>query len=220
MKMKLLAVLIVAVLAAGMAQAADYDKGQMSNVRVYRVALGAGTAPSAADMAYNGVHNGDFVLNVSDNALYIMNASNVYVKITAAGAMTVAGAINGVTLNTSTVTNVLAAGSVLPAVDGSAVTNIVNAGIVSVSAAKLTAGTVATAIDGLAVTNLDLSKLASGKTAAAFNGSAVTSLTAANVGSVAAASAITNTWIKGDGTTNTVVLYPFGGGYIIKSISP
>jgi len=123
MKMKLLAVLIVAVLAAGMAQAADYDKGQMSNVRVYRVALGAGTAPSAADMAYNGVHNGDFVLNVSDNALYIMNASNVYVKITAAGAMTVAGAINGVTLNTSTVTNVLAAGSVLPAVDMSAPTN-------------------------------------------------------------------------------------------------
>jgi len=152
MKMKLLAVLIVAVLAAGMAQAADYDKGQMSNVRVYRVALGAGTAPSAADMAYNGVHNGDFVLNVSDNALYIMNASNVYVKITAAGAMTVAGAINGVTLNTSTVTNVLAAGSVLPAVDASAVTNI--------TAANIAASGTLPALNGAALTALASANLA------------------------------------------------------------
>ena len=152
MKMKLLAVLIVAVLAAGMAQAADYDKGQMSNVRVYRVALGAGTAPSAADMAYNGVHNADFVLNVSDNALYIMNASNVYVKITAAGAMTVAGAINGVTLNTSTVTNVLAAGSVLPAVDASAVTNI--------TAANIAASGTLPALNGAALTALASANLA------------------------------------------------------------
>ena len=152
MKMKLLAVLIVAVLAAGMAQAADYDKGQMSNVRVYRVALGAGTAPSAADMAYNGVHNGDFVLNVSDNALYIMNASNVYVKITAAGAMTVAGAITGVTLNTSTVTNVLAAGSVFPAVDASAVTNI--------TAANIAASGTLPALNGAALTALASANLA------------------------------------------------------------
>ena len=153
MKMKkLLGVLAVAVLAAWMVQAADYDKGQMSNVRVYRVALGAGTAPSAADMAYNGVHNGDFVLNVSDNALYIMNASNVYVKITAAGAMTVAGAINGVTLNTSTVTNVLAAGSVLPAVDASAVTNI--------TAANIAASGTLPALNGAALTALASANLA------------------------------------------------------------
>ena len=103
-------------------------------------------------MAYNGVHNGDFVLNVSDNALYIMNASNVYVKITAAGAMTVAGAINGVTLNTSTVTNVLAAGSVLPAVDASAVTNI--------TAANIAASGTLPALNGAALTALASANLA------------------------------------------------------------
>ena len=89
-----------------------------------------------------------------------------------------------------------------------------------ISAANLTAGTVASAIDGSAITNLDISKLASGKTAAAFNGSAITALTAANVGTVAAASAVTNLVVGPLGTTNTMVLYPFGGGYIIKSFAP
>jgi hypothetical protein len=45
-------------------------------------------APSAADMATVGLHNGDMVLNTDDNVLYIMHATNVYTQITSAGAMT------------------------------------------------------------------------------------------------------------------------------------
>jgi hypothetical protein len=57
--------------------------------RVYRVALGSGTAPTAADMNTIRLHNGDMVLNTDDDVLYIMHATNVYTKITAAGAMTI-----------------------------------------------------------------------------------------------------------------------------------
>ena len=51
-------------------------------------------------------------------------------------------------------------------------------------------------------------------------GSGITGLTAANVGTVSGASAVTNLVIGPTGTTNTMVLYPFGGGYIIKSFAP
>ena len=115
MKMKLLVGLIVAVLAGWTCQAADYDNGHVYNVRQFRVALGSGTAPTAADMAKIRLHNGDEVLNTDDNVLYIMQATNVYTKISAAGRMTFGDA--------TMITNVLGAGMVLPAVDYSAATN-------------------------------------------------------------------------------------------------
>ena len=153
MKMKkLLGVLAVAVLAAWTCQAADYDNGHVYNVRQFRVALGSGTAPTSADMAKIRLHNGDQVLNTDDNVLYIMNATNVYTKISAAGAMTVSGTINGITLSTTTVTNVLAAGSVLPAVDASAVTNI--------TAANIAASGTLPALNGAALTALASANLA------------------------------------------------------------
>lgn len=58
--------------------------------RVYRVALGSGTAPTAADMNTVRMHNGDMVLNTDDNCLYIMHATNVYTKMTSAGTVTLA----------------------------------------------------------------------------------------------------------------------------------
>ena len=68
------------------------------------------------------------------------------------GDLILTGAVGLVTASGDTITIAeqnYAAGDVLPAVDGSAVTNL--------SAANLTAGTVATAIDGNAITNLSLS---------------------------------------------------------------
>lgn len=141
MKMKLLVGLTVAVLAAGsMALAVTDYSPQMKYARIYRVALGSGNAPSAAEANLVAVKPGDMVANTDDNALYIMSATNVYTKITAAGL------INGVTINTTMITNVIAAGQVLPAVDGSAVTNL--------SAAQLTAGTAISAVNGAAITNI------------------------------------------------------------------
>ncbi len=68
--------------------AVDYAN-HMYTYRIFRVALGSGTAPSASDVSNLRVHNGDMILNTDDSVLYIMHASNVYTKVTAAGAMTV-----------------------------------------------------------------------------------------------------------------------------------
>ncbi len=84
---KSLGLIAVLALVAGTCQAVDYAN-HMYQQRVYRVALGSGNAPSAADMVTIGVHNGDMVLNTDDNVLYIMHATNAYTKITGAGAMT------------------------------------------------------------------------------------------------------------------------------------
>jgi hypothetical protein len=84
---KLFGILAVAGLIAGSVFGVDYSN-HMHEQRVYRVALGSGTAPSAADMLTIGVHNGDMVLNTDDNILYLMHATNVYTKFTSAGAMT------------------------------------------------------------------------------------------------------------------------------------
>lgn len=85
---KLLGIMAVALLAvAWTCQAVDYNN-HFYNQRVYRVAIGSGTAPSAADMSGVAIHNGEMVLNTDDDCLYIMHASNVYTKITAAGAVT------------------------------------------------------------------------------------------------------------------------------------
>ena len=161
---RLLEIMVIAALAVGSCLAVDYDKGQMFNVRVYRVSLGSGTAPSAADMATLRLHNGDEVLNTDDNVLYIMNATNVYVKISAAGAVT----IQGMTLNSNTVTNTVSAGSVLPAADGGSLTNM--------SAAQLKAGTVLNAVDGSALTNISAAQLTAGTAISAVNGTAITNI--------------------------------------------
>lgn len=126
---RLLGILAVAVFAAWTCQATDYSL-HMHPARVFRVALGSGTAPSAADMLTYGIQPGDEVVNTDDNALYIMNATNKYVKVSAAGAITTASTINGATINTTMITNVIAEGQVLPAVDASAATNISPAGII------------------------------------------------------------------------------------------
>ena len=128
MKMKkLLAVLAVAVLAAWTCQAADYNNGHMYSVRQFRVALGSGTAPSAADMATIRLHNGDMVLNTDDSANYLMTATNTYVKFTSAGAIV----IQGITLDSNTVTNAVASGTTLPAANGAALTNLAAGNIAS-----------------------------------------------------------------------------------------
>jgi hypothetical protein len=85
---KLLGMIAVLATVAGACLAVDYSN-HMYTPRVYRVALGSGVAPSAADMATVGLHNGDMVLNTDDNVLYIMHATNVYTKVTSAGAVTV-----------------------------------------------------------------------------------------------------------------------------------
>lgn len=67
----------------------------------------------------------------------------------------------------------LAAGTVLLAVDGSAITNI--------SAAQLRAGTTLGAVDGGSITNLSAAQLRAGTVLLAVDGSAITNLTAANL---------------------------------------
>lgn len=96
----------------------------------------------------------------------------------------------GAILNSTSITNVLAEGMVLPAVDASA------------------------------VTNLDAANIKTGTVASAFSGAAITNLTAANVATVGGANAITNLILMSDGTTNSLIYFPFGGGYVLKSSTP
>jgi len=152
----LLGIITVVLLGAALTcQAVDYDN-HFFDQRVYRVSLGSGNAPTAADMALIRLQNGEMVLNTDDDVLYIMHSTNVYTKIEADGTMTVA----------------------------------------ALSADQLTAGS----------------------TASAINGTSITNLTAANIGAISAASAVTNVIIDTSaGITNTVVLYPFGGVYVVGS---
>jgi len=133
----------IALILAWSCQAVDYDQHFGRAARVYRVGLGSGEAPSAADMKTVGIRPGDMVVNTDDGVLYIMQATNVYTKIDADGNMTLGF---GITLNSTTITNVIGAGSVLPAVDYSGATNG--------SAASLAAGGVFLAIDASALTNI------------------------------------------------------------------
>lgn len=74
----------------------------------------------------------------------------------------------------------LQAGTVMPAVDGSAITNLPAA--TSMDAANLIAGSVASAIDGGAITNLGAANLAAGGVLPALDGGALTNVTAAAPG--------------------------------------
>ncbi len=88
---KLLRFLTIALVAgACTCHAVDYNNHFNNNQRVYRVALGSGNAPSAADMNTVYIRNGDMVLNTDDDCLYIMHATNVYTKMTSAGTVTLA----------------------------------------------------------------------------------------------------------------------------------
>lgn len=111
------------------------------------------------------------------------------------------GAVEASMIAADVVTNVLASGMVLPAVDGSAVTNI--------DAAALAKGSVATAIDGGAVTNLDAANLAAGSVASAIDGAAITNLT---LGGAAAATEVTC-----PSTLGTNILYFGAGGMFLSN---
>ncbi len=73
----------------------------------------------------------------------------------------------------------LQAGTVMPAVDGSAITNLPAA--TSLDAANLVPGSVASAIDGNAITNLNAANLAAGGVLSALDGSALTNLSSAGL---------------------------------------
>ena len=198
---KKIGLLGIALIVAWSCQAVDYNQHFGRPARAYRVGLGSGEAPSAADMKGVGIRPGDIVINTDDDVLYIMNATNVYTKITAAGAatmpaLTVTGAasLNGVTFNSSMITNTIASGQVLPAVDGSAITNM--------SAAQLAAATVLLAVDGSAVTNIGAANIAAASVLSAVDGSAVTNMAPATAFPDYGVVVVTNLDI--DGTTNII----------------
>jgi len=86
--MKKIGLCLASLMLAWSCMAIDYSL-HMSDARVYRVALGSGNTPSTADVKAIGIRTGDFVENTDDHVLYIMHATNVYTKITAAGAVTI-----------------------------------------------------------------------------------------------------------------------------------
>ena len=121
---KLLGTIMVLATTAIACLAVDYDN-HVFPVRVYRVALGSGVAPSAADMDTVRLHNGDMVLNTDDGVLYIMHETNVYTKFTSAGAATItsasiAGISSGVQAETATNTATITAENKLINVTGGA----------------------------------------------------------------------------------------------------
>ena len=70
-------------------QALDYSQHFGRPPRMYRVSLGVGGAPSAADMKTIYIRPGDMVANTDDDALFIMSTTNVYTKIEADGTATI-----------------------------------------------------------------------------------------------------------------------------------
>lgn len=81
-------------------QAADYSP-HMYQAKIYRVALGSGSAPSAADAALVGIKPGDMVENTDDNVLYVMTATNAYVKVESDGTISSALASNKIVIGNS-----------------------------------------------------------------------------------------------------------------------
>lgn len=81
-------------------QAADYSP-HMYQSKIYRVALGSGSAPSAADAALVGIKPGDMVENTDDNVLYVMTATNAYVKVESDGTISSALASNKIVIGNS-----------------------------------------------------------------------------------------------------------------------
>lgn len=88
MMKRLLGLLLASLVAVTALAGTDWSPQQKVG-RIYRLALGSGVAPTAADAAFNGVQTGDMVENTDDGCLYIMHTTNVYTKITAAGGVTV-----------------------------------------------------------------------------------------------------------------------------------
>lgn len=81
-------------------QAADYSP-HMYQSKIYRVALGSGSTPSAADAALVGIQPGDMVANTDDNVLYVMTATNAYVKVESDGTISGALASNKIVIGNS-----------------------------------------------------------------------------------------------------------------------
>ena len=88
---KKLCLCIASLMLAGVwsCQALDYDQHFARGMRVYRVSLGVGGAPSAADMKTIYIRPGDMVANEDDGTLFIMSTTNVYTKIEADGTATI-----------------------------------------------------------------------------------------------------------------------------------
>nr|MDD5523524.1 polymer-forming cytoskeletal protein [Kiritimatiellia bacterium] len=158
---KLIGIITIALLAmVWTCRAVDYNN-HFYNQRVYRVALGSGTAPSASELATVGLHNGDFVLNTDDDVLYIMHATNVYTKIASDGTLTLeALAIDGNAVVTGSITgqNVTAKDSLTVGTNATIGGNAVVTGAVTgqnVTAKNgLTVGTNATVGGTLGVTGV------------------------------------------------------------------
>ena len=90
----------LAMVVAFTCQAADYSP-HMYQSKIYRVALGSGSAPSAADAALVGIKPGDMVENTDDHVLYVMTATNAYVKVESDGTISSALASNKIVIGNS-----------------------------------------------------------------------------------------------------------------------
>ena len=90
----------LAMVVAFTCQAADYSP-HMYQSKIYRVALGSGSAPSAADAALVGIKPGDMVKNTDDHVLYVMTATNAYVKVESDGTISSALASNKIVIGNS-----------------------------------------------------------------------------------------------------------------------
>jgi len=153
----------------------------------------AGLATVCSAAPYN-TNNTVFVGPISAPVSYVDESGNLVVPNITVGAITASGLINGVTINTTMITNVITAGQVLPAVDGSAITNM--------SAAQLAAATVLLAVDGSAVTNIGAANIAAAGVLSAVDGSAVTNMAPATAFPDYGVVVVTNLDI--DGTTNII----------------
>lgn len=128
----------------------DYSLHFNRDARIYRVALGSGTAPTAADMNTIGILPGDVVVNTDDNCYYLMHATNVYTKITAAGdvsltSMTAPLASNKVYIGNSS-------GNASAQTISGDIT-VTTGGVVAVGAAKITAAKTAIASNKIFIGN-------------------------------------------------------------------
>ena len=132
---KIFAVLAVLLVLGLTAQAKPrWQAGQhKSGANIYRVDL-SGSQPSAAELLANGIVSGDIVMDVSNDDQYVVleTTGPVYHKTSAAGAVTIDGA--------------LTAGSIVGPTsgDGSAVTNLNGANIASgdIASDRMTANAV------------------------------------------------------------------------------
>lgn len=142
----------------------DYSP-QRYDGKIYRVALGSGTAPSAAEAALIGIKTGDMVENTDDGVLYIMHATNVYTKFTAAGtvtltAMSVPLASNKLYIgNASGIANEKTLSGLFTTGTGGVVTATTTGSAITNSSATVTAGSLSVSTNATATATVTASSL-------------------------------------------------------------